>query len=79
MKLIHSVLLLVGGGWLAFVLWVVLANVILRETHLGIVAQFLDRLPPAISAPLFILLWAVFLLGWAVLIGFGLKPLLRRR
>jgi hypothetical protein len=79
MKRIHAVLLIVGGSWLAVVLWVVLSNVILRETHLGIIASILDKLPPAVGVPLFVLFWAVFLIGWAVLVGFGLRPMLRTR
>jgi threonine/homoserine/homoserine lactone efflux protein len=78
MKRIHAVLLIVGGGWLAVVVWVVVSSVILRETRLGALAQFLDRFPPVVGTPIFILLWAIFFLGWAVLVGFGLRPLLRR-
>ena len=55
MKRIHAVLLLIGGSWLAVVLWVVLSNPIPRETHLGIVASLLDKLQPVVGTPLFIL------------------------
>ncbi len=79
MKRIHALLLVVGLSWLALALCVVSSNVILRETRLGFVAQLLDKLPPVIGTPIFILLWAILLLGWVVLLGFGLRPLLRRR
>ena len=79
MKRIHVVLLIVGGSWLALALWVVFSSLILRETRLGVVAQLLDKLPPVVGTPIFILLWAILLLGWAVLVGFGLRPLLPRQ
>jgi hypothetical protein len=52
MKRIHAVLLILGGSWLAVVLWLVLSNVIPRETHLGIIALILDKLPAAVGVPL---------------------------
>src|ERR1700686_1955776 len=64
MKRIHVVLLIVGGSWLALALWVVFSSLILRETRLGVVAQLLDKLPPVVGTPIFILLWAILLLGW---------------
>jgi|HubBroStandDraft_6_1064221.scaffolds.fasta_scaffold656189_2 hypothetical protein len=79
MKRIHAVLLVIGASWFAFALWVVASNVILRETRLGVVAQLLDRLPPVVGNPIFILFWAILLLGWTGLIGFGLRPLVRRQ
>jgi hypothetical protein len=72
------VLLLVSGSWLSVVIWVILSNVTLRDTPLGVVAEFLDKLPPSVGAPLFIFLWVTFLLGWAVLAGVGIKALLHR-
>jgi hypothetical protein len=78
MKRIHALMLVVGLSWLGFALWIVSSNVILRETRLGFVAQRLDKLPPVIGTPIFILLWVTLLLGWVVLLGFGLRPLLRR-
>ena len=53
MKRIHSVLLIVGGSWLALALWVVVSKVILRETRLEVVSQLLDKLPPAVGTPIF--------------------------
>src|SRR5215472_14751902 len=79
MKRIHAALLVLAGIWLAVVLWVVLSDVILRETRLGVVAQQLDRLPSRVATVLFMLLWVIFLFGWAIPAGFGLMPLLRRR
>jgi len=43
-------------AWLAGVLWMIVGNVVLRETRLGLVAQSLDRLPSTIAKPIFILL-----------------------
>jgi hypothetical protein len=79
MKRIHAVLLVIGLSWLALALWVVSSNVILRETRLGPVAQLLDKLPPAIGTPIFILLWAILLIGWAALVGLGLRPIVRKQ
>ena len=78
MKRMPVVLLLLGGSWLAVVIWVVLSNVTLRDTPLGVVTVFLDKLPPVVVAPLFIFFWVTFLLGWAVLAGLGIKALLHR-
>ena len=77
MRRIHTILLVVAGCWLAVALWVVASGVILRETRLGVVAQFLDTLPTAISTLIFILLWVLLLLGWAIPVGLGLRPLIR--
>lgn len=77
MKRIHAVLLIVGCCWLTFALWVVVSGAILRETRLGVLAQLLDRLPPVVGTPLFILFWVIFLFGWSVLFGIGLRPILR--
>ena len=78
MRRIHAVLLAVGGSWLAVALWVVVSGVILRETRLGVVAQLLDKLPAVVSTPIFTLLWALLLLGWAIPVGFGLRPFLQQ-
>jgi hypothetical protein len=79
MKRIHVMLLIAGMSWLALALWVVVSSVILRETRLGVIAHLLDKLPPVLGTPIFILFWAFLLLGWAVVVGFGLRPLLRRQ
>ncbi len=79
MKRIHAVLLVIGLSWLVLALWVASSNVILRNTRLGLVAQLLDKLPPAIGTPIFILLWAILLLGWVVLVGLGLRPIVRKQ
>ena len=70
-------LLTLGFGWLAAVLWMIVENVILRETRLGIIARFLDRLPPKVANPMFILLWIVTLLGWIVPLALGFRWMLR--
>ena len=38
-----------GFAWLAGALRMIVGNVVLRETRLGIIAQFLDKLPPAVA------------------------------
>ncbi len=79
MKRIHYALLIIGLGWLAADLCLVISNISLRETPIGVVATFLDKLPPKVGNPIFIFLWITLLLGWVILIGLGLRPLLRRR
>jgi hypothetical protein len=79
MKRIHSISMVVGLCWLAILLWIISSHVILRETSLGFVARYLDKLPPAIGTPVFFVLWAILLLGWVFLLGFGLSPLVRRQ
>ena len=78
MKRMPVVLVLVSGSWLAVVVWVILSNMILRDTPLGVVAVFLDKLPPGVGAPLFIFFRVTFLLGWIVPAGLGIKTLLHR-
>ena len=50
MKRMPVVLLLVSGSWLSVVIWgaQILSNVTLRDTPLGVVAEFLDKLPPSL-------------------------------
>jgi len=78
-KLAHYVLLTIGLGWLVADLCLVVSNLILRETRIGVVATFLDKLPPAVGTPIFIFLWITLLFGWLILIGLGVSPLFRRR
>jgi hypothetical protein len=78
LKPIHYVSLTIGLVWLAADVRLVVSNIILRETPVGMVATFLDKLPPKVSDPIFIFLWITLLLGWLVLVGFGVKPLFRR-
>lgn len=65
-------------AWLCVVLGVVIGRVIIRETAAGRLAQQIDRLPPLLAKPVFILCWCVFFLGWTVLLFLGLKRLFRR-
>jgi len=78
-KRIHYVLLIIGLSWVTADLYLVISNMILRETPLSVVATFLDKLPPKINNPIFVFLWITLLLGWAILIGLGVRPLLRKR
>jgi len=67
-----------GFAWLAGALRMIVGNVVLRETRLGIIAQFLDKLPPAVANPMFIFLWIVTLFGWVVPLTLGVIGLLRK-
>jgi hypothetical protein len=71
------ILITFGLGWLATDLYLMVGNVILRETRLGPIAQLLDRLPLRIANPIFLFLWAVFLLGWTVPLILGFRLLFR--
>jgi hypothetical protein len=75
----RAILLIFGGCWLAVAVWVAFSNVILRETRLGVVAQFLDKLPPATGKPIFVLSWGILLLGWTVPVGLAVWPLLEKQ
>jgi len=78
-KLIHYVLLTIGLGWLAADFRLVVSHMILRETRIGVVATFLDKLPRIVGTPIFIFLWITLLFGWVILVGLGARPLFRRR
>jgi hypothetical protein len=78
LKRIHFALLVIGLAWLTVFLCVIGSGVILRETRLGVVARFLDKLPLAIGTSIFALLYYIFLFGWIILIGAALEPLMRR-
>jgi hypothetical protein len=57
-------------------LWLGISSAIARKIRpIGAIAETLDRLPPAVAASMFILLWFAFLLGWIVLLIFGTRPL----
>ena len=68
-----------GFAWLAGALRMIVGNVVLRETRLGIIAQFLDKLPPEVANAMFIFLWIVTLFGWVVPLTLGVIGLLRKR
>ena len=78
MNKVRTILLVFGGFWLAVAVWVVFSHVILRETRIGVVAQFLDKVPPTVGKPIFLLSWAILLLGWMVPVGLVVWPLLRK-
>jgi hypothetical protein len=56
--------------------YLMLGNVVLRETRLGAIARFLDKMPGSVANPIFILMWAVMLLGWSVPLILGFRRLL---
>ncbi len=72
-------LVTLGLGWLAGVLWMIVGNVILRETRLGLIAQSLDKLPYGIVNPIFIFLWITTLFGSVVPLTLGVRGLLRAK
>jgi len=59
-------LIVIGLGWLALDGVWMFGNVVLRETRLGVIAQFLDKLPTWVSNPIFVCLWGIMLIGWTV-------------
>jgi len=78
LKRIHVVLLAVGFAWFVAFSSLIGSGVILRETRLGILARLLDKLPSPLGASVFALLYWTFLLGWIILIGIALEPLVRK-
>jgi hypothetical protein len=77
---LHYAMVADGLVWLSAVLWLVISNAIAREFRpVGMIADFLDKLPSAVGTPIFILLWLVFLLGWVVPLSLGARPLFKRR
>lgn len=78
LKRIHVVLFAIGLAWFAAFLWMIGSGVILRETRLGVVARFFDKLPPVIGTSIFVPLHYIFLFGWIILIGVALEPLMRK-
>jgi hypothetical protein len=79
LKPIHYVSLIIGFGWFAASFYLVVSNTILRDTPIGVVATFLERLPVGLSKLIFIVFWITALFGWLILIGLGVTPLFRRR
>ena len=67
-----------GVVWLAAVLWVVVGNVIIRETALGSVALQFDRLPLLLAKPILVLCWCLFFLGWAIPLVVSVRRIFRR-
>jgi hypothetical protein len=79
-KRLHYAMVAGGLVWLNAVLWLVISNAIAREFRpVGMIAEFLDKLPSAVGIPIFILLWLVFLLGWVVPLSLGARPLFKRK
>jgi hypothetical protein len=79
MKIRDFAFVFLGCSWLASDLYLMVGNVILRETRLGVIANLLDRLPTALGTPIFIFLWLIGLFGWIVPLALGLKHLVRGR
>ena len=65
-----------GLVWLAVDVNLMVGNVALRETRLGAIARLLDKMPSIIANPVFILMWAIMLLGWSVPLVLGFRWLL---
>jgi hypothetical protein len=79
MKPIHYILVAIGGLWIVADSRILLANVVPRESFLGVLSTIIDKLPPELSRPIFILLWTILFLGWTVPLAVGVKPLLRKQ
>ena len=80
MKRVHFAMTAVAFIWLSLALWLVFSGTTGRDVYpVGAIAKFLDKVPSVVGTPIFILLWIVFLLGWLVLLTFGVRPLFRRR
>ena len=69
-------LVALGLVWLVVDVYLVIGNAVLRETRLGVIARFLDRMPAMIANPIFRLLWAIVLLGWGLPLVLGFRWLL---
>jgi hypothetical protein len=70
--------LVLGFAWFATVLYVILGNVIIRDTALGRFAHLIDRLPTWLAKFVVILCWGLFFLGWIFPLLFGFKRLFQR-
>ena len=80
MKRIYYTMIVSSVLWLAAVLWLIFSNAVGRDIYpVGTIARFLDKVPSVVGTPIFIFLWIVFLLGWLVLLMFGVRPLFRRK
>jgi hypothetical protein len=80
MKKTGLVLLTTGLCWLAVDVGLMFTNIVLRGLPLlRNLAAFLDTLPSRIGNPIFILLWEIFLFGWLVPLGLGIRSILRYR
>jgi hypothetical protein len=70
-------LAIVGGIWFGVVVFVIRGNIILRETPFGVIARAFDTLFTPLRGILFFASWAVFLLGWIVVIFYSVRLLNR--
>jgi hypothetical protein len=60
----HHVLIALSFAWVAVDFWIVVRNVILRETILAPSARLFDRLPNGMNHSSFLVFWLVVLFGW---------------
>jgi len=79
MKLKPFVLLAVGFSWLAADLNLIVGPVVLRETRLGVIARFLEKLPSTIANSVDAFLWIVLLLGWIAPLTWGFRSLMQAK
>jgi hypothetical protein len=77
MKTKAFILIALGFCWLAIDANLIIGDVTLRETSLGVIARVLDRLPTPVGNPIFIGLWFTLLLGWTIALAFGFWRLFR--
>jgi hypothetical protein len=73
-----SVCIGAGAVWFCAALYVIVGKIILRTTLLGKLAEEIDKLPPALAVPIFVLSWCVFLFGWSIPVALGLVRLFRK-
>jgi hypothetical protein len=67
-----------GFAWLVGDIYLVIENVVLRETRLVVIAQFLDTLPRWASNSAFLCLSGILLVGWTIPLVFGFRLLLQK-
>ena len=79
MKLKPFILLAVGFSWLAVDLNLIVGPIVLRQTGLGVIARFLDKLPSPIANSVDAFLWIVVLLGWIAPLTWGLMLLMQAK
>ena len=71
-----SALTAIALVWFALGLYVIVGNVIIRDTIAGaFLVQRVDGLPFPLSKATYILLWCLFFLGWIPPLLLGLKQL----
>jgi hypothetical protein len=80
MKKSGHIFLMIGLCWFGLVLGLMFTNIVVRGLPLlHELAEFLDKLPPKIGTPIFLLLWDAFLFGWLIPLALGILTIRRQR